>query len=116
MLKDQLYNPAKVAFLSAKVKMVHRDFDHEAFEIEINAQLPSLELKARMHAIAAALKNYLPQDYRTATNVLLNALPAALDESKIDNDFGDFIYAPFAHFVASNGCIASDLSFSLAAL
>lgn len=102
--------------MSAKVKMVHPDFDHEAFENEINAQFPDLELKARMHAIAAALKNHLPQDYRTATNIVLNALPEPLDESKSDNDFGDFIYAPFAHFVASNGCNASDLSFSLAAL
>ncbi len=115
-LKDQLYNPAKVAFLSAKVKMVHSNFDHEAFENEINTQLPGLELKARMHAIAAALKNHLPQDFRTATNIVLKALPVPLDESKSDNDFGDFIYAPFAHFVASNGCNASNLSFSLAAL
>jgi 3-methyladenine DNA glycosylase AlkC len=115
-LKDQLYNPNKVAFLSAKVKMAHHDFDHEAFQKEINLQLPDLELKARMHAIAAALKNHLPMDYRTATNIIINALPAPLDETKSDNDFGDFIYAPFAHFVVSNGCNANDLMFSLAAL
>jgi 3-methyladenine DNA glycosylase AlkC len=115
-LKDQLYNPNKVAFLSAKVKMVHPDFDHEAFENEINAQLPDLELKARMHAIAAALKNHLPADFRKAAEILLKALPAPLDESKSDNDFGDFIYAPFAHYVASNGCNVSDLNFSLDAL
>ncbi len=115
-LKDQLYNPTKIAFLSTVIQKVHEDFDTESFENEINAQLPALELKARMHAIAASLKNHLPADFKTASNILLKALPAPLDESKSDNDFGDFIYAPFAHFVASNGCNADDLYFSLEAL
>lgn len=115
-LKDQLFNPTKVSFLSTVVKKVYQDFDTEAFENEINAQLPALELKARMHAIAATLKNQLPDDFRIATNILLKALPVPLDESKSDNDFGDFIYAPFAQFVASNGCNADHLDFSLEAL
>jgi len=115
-LKDQLFNPVKVAFLAASIKKTYNNFDKSAFENEINAQLPNLELKARMHAISAALKNYLPPDFREATAILLLSLPVPLDESKSDNDFGDFIYAPYAAFVASNGCNANDLIFSLEAL
>ena len=37
-LKDQLYNPTKVAFLSTVIQKVHEDFDTEAFENEINAR------------------------------------------------------------------------------
>jgi 3-methyladenine DNA glycosylase AlkC len=43
-------------------------------------------------------------------------LPAPNDPTLSDNDFGDFIYAPYATYVAQHGCTAEDLDFSLAAL
>ena len=62
------------------------------------------------------LKKYLPADYAEAVNILLKALPEPLNENRTDDDFGDFIYAPYSDFVAHYGCIEANLAFSLAAL
>jgi 3-methyladenine DNA glycosylase AlkC len=115
-LKDQLFNPVKIGLLSASLQNVYPDFERHLFENEIIEQLPQLELKARIKTISKSLQKYLPQDYKTAVHILINALPEALDESKTDNDFGDFIYAPFAEFIATFGCNAEHLFFSLNAL
>ena len=115
-LKDQLFNPVKIGLLSASLQNVYPDFEKHLFENEIIEQLPQLELKARIKSISKSLQKYLPQDYKTAVHILICALPEALDESKIDNDFGDFIYAPFAEFIATFGCNAEHLFFSLNAL
>jgi 3-methyladenine DNA glycosylase AlkC len=115
-LKDQLFNPVKIGLLSASLQNVYPDFERHLFENEIIEQLPQLELKARIKSISKSLQKYLPQDYKTAVHILINALPEALDESKTDNDFGDFIYAPFAEFIATFGCNAEHLFFSLNAL
>jgi len=115
-LKDQLFNPVKIGLLSASLQNVYPDFEKHLFENEIIEQLPQLELKARIKSISKSLQKYLPQDYKTAVHILICALPEALDESKTDNDFGDFIYAPFAEFIATFGCNAEHLFFSLNAL
>jgi len=115
-LKDQLFNPVKIGLLSASLQNVYPDFERHLFENEIIEQLPQLELKARIKSISKSLQKYLPQDYKTAVHILICALPEALDESKTDNDFGDFIYAPFAEFIATFGCNAEHLFFSLNAL
>jgi 3-methyladenine DNA glycosylase AlkC len=62
------------------------------------------------------LEASLPGDYRRAVNVLLRSLPAPCDPALSDGDFGDFIYAPYAEYVARHGCTREDLTFSLAAL
>ena len=62
------------------------------------------------------LAKYLPSDYVEACNVLLKALPKKLDATKTDDDFGDFIYAPYGEFVSSYGCTQKHLNFSLGVL
>jgi 3-methyladenine DNA glycosylase AlkC len=48
--------------------------------------------------------------------IILASLPEELDPKKTDDDFGDFIFAPYAEFVARYGCHEGDLLFSLNAL
>lgn len=115
-LKDHLFNPHKVAQLAREITAVHADFDSVAFEKEVTQAFPDLELKARIAHIRICLKKYLPQSYRAAVEVILKALPAPLNPHLTDNDFGDFIYAPYHDFVAHYGCTQEDLTFSLAAL
>jgi 3-methyladenine DNA glycosylase AlkC len=82
----------------------------------VAARLPDLELKERIAWIAACLARHLPGDYRQAVGVILSSLPAPNDPTLSDADFGDFIYAPYAEYVAQHGCTSEDLDFSLAAL
>jgi 3-methyladenine DNA glycosylase AlkC len=115
-LKDHLFNPEKVAFLANSIANIYPDFDSAGFQKEVVEAFPALELKKRIAHIRTCLKKYLPSDYKAATTVILKALPPPLNEDLTDNDFGDFIFAPFSDFVAQYGCTEAHLHFSLSAL
>ncbi len=115
-LKDHLFNPEKVASLAESISHIYPEFDSSRFQKEVVEAFPTLELKQRIARIRDCLKKYLPADYKEAVSVILKALPPPLDEALTDNDFGDFIYAPYSDFVAYFGCSREHLAFSLAAL
>jgi 3-methyladenine DNA glycosylase AlkC len=115
-LKDQLFNAAKVEKIAREIRAQHRAFKKQSFEQEVLASFPELELKARIAWISECLHKYLPSNFRQAVSVLLRALPPANDRSRSDDDFGDFIYAPYGDYVARYGRAREHLQFSLAAL
>jgi len=112
-LKDQLFNRDKIRYLAALFSTADSGFDGADFEARVMARLPDLELKERIVWIAEVLEHLLPQDFNTAAAVIESALPPPLDPTKTDDDFGDFIFAPLAEFVARNGQQDLDLSLSL---
>lgn len=115
-LKDELYNPQKVNQIASQIKAVYPDFEQERFEKDVVVRFPELELKDRMYHIRDMLHTYLPSQYEKAVTILLNALPVPLDPNKSDDDFGDFIYAPYGEYVCAYGCNDEHLDFSLQAL
>jgi 3-methyladenine DNA glycosylase AlkC len=115
-LKDHLFNRGKVEKLAGELKGAHAAFRTEAFANDVCGKFPELELKARITWIVQCLKEHLPNDYRNAVGIMLRALPPPNDPNLTDDDFGDFIYAPYAEFVARHGCTKADLAFSLQAL
>ena len=115
-LKDDLFNAEKVEKIAYEIKEVYATFDASNFSNETLKIFPKLELKERIYHIRDMLKKYLPRDYQDAVNVLLKALPPELDHRKVDDDFGDFIYAPYSEYVAAYGCCDAYLIFSLQAL
>ena len=115
-LKNELFNPAKVHKIAREIKAVYPDFAQEAFEAEVVSLFPQLELKERIDHIRDMLAKHLPDDYKEATTILLKALPSELNTNKYDNDFGDFIYAPYSEYIATFGCNREVLHFSLQAL
>lgn len=116
LLKDILFSASKVHKIACEIKAVYGEFDHEAFESAVLSRFGELELKERIYHIRDMLTLYLVQDYVKASNILLDSLPEELDSSKTDNDFGDFIYAPYGEFVAYHGCCVEHVDFSLGAL
>lgn len=115
-LKDALFNKAKVELLASQITQVYPSFDSDSFIATVVTRFPELELKQRISWICENLRAYLPKEYRAAVAVILKALPPELDHTKNDNDFGDFIYAPYNEFLARYGCTKHDLMFSLGAL
>lgn len=116
LLKDQLFNRDKLSALASEIERVHPEFRGPEFVAEAGDGLPELELKERISWISACLEKYLPKDFREAVSVILRSLPAPNDPALSDGDFGDFIYAPYADYVARRGCVRGDLDFSLVAL
>jgi len=115
-LKDELYNPQKIDMIAKEIKEAYPAFELEKFSKETLDKFPILELKERIYHIRDMFKKYLPSDYQDAVTILLQALPAELDPSKTDDDFGDFIYAPYSEYVTEYGCNEKYLDFSLQAL
>lgn len=116
LLKDVLFNASKVRQISLEIKAVYAEFEGNAFEKEVCDAFAALELKARIYHIRDMLGKYLPKEYESAVEILLRSLPKELDSSKSDDDFGDFIYAPYSEFVTLYGCREEYLIFSLEAL
>jgi 3-methyladenine DNA glycosylase AlkC len=116
LLKDLLFNQAKVERIAGEIQRVYPAFGKRGFVQDCVARFPELELKARIAWIAACLKSYLPGAYPRALGILIEALPAPNNPDLSDDDFGEFIYAPYAEFVAQNGCTRVYLQPSLAAL
>jgi 3-methyladenine DNA glycosylase AlkC len=115
-MKDDLFNARKVNKIACEIKAVYEEFQQKSFEEESVEKFPKLELKERIYHIRDMLAKYLPNDFKEATNILLKALPPELDNTKTDDDFGDFIYAPYSEFVTQCGCCEDHLAFSLSAL
>lgn len=113
LLKDILFNKTKVEQIAGEIHRVHPSFKKNEFVRDVMNEFPELELKARISWIAECLKKYLPGDYKRAVDILVKALPAPNNPELSDDDFGDFIYAPYAEYVAKNGCTKGYLKFSL---
>jgi len=115
-LKDMLFNESKVKRLAAEIAAVYPDFDSKGFCKKVVSAFPKQELMERIAGIRDALYEYLPRDYKEAVAMILKALPAPLDENKSDDDFGEFIYAPYSYYIAKYGCEKKHLGVSLHAL
>lgn len=115
-LKDQLFTREKVELIAGEIKHVDSAFKADEFVTMVVARFPELELKARITWITTCLERHLPRNFRKAASALVRSLPAPADPALSDGDFGDFIYAPYAEYVAQRGCTAEDLEFSLAML
>jgi len=116
LLKDTLFSASKVHKIATEIKAVFEEFEQEMFEEAVLSRFGELELKERIYHIRDMLNVYLPNDFEVATKILLASLPPELDSSKTDNDFWDFIYAPYGEFVACYGCCVEHVTFSLYAL
>ena len=102
--------------MAGEIKRSNRSFDANGFVYDVVERFPELELKARISWIADCLKSHLPADYEKAVSILIRSLPTPNDPHLSDDDFGDFIYAPYAEYVARNGCEKDNLKISFYAL
>jgi 3-methyladenine DNA glycosylase AlkC len=115
-LKDHLFNQTKVAYLAGLLQAAQSDFDSRGFEREVMSRLLQLELKDRIRWIAAVLERRLAGNVKLAIKHIVGALPPPLDHTKTDNDFGDFIFAPFGEYIVQHGAQRELLKVSLPAL
>jgi 3-methyladenine DNA glycosylase AlkC len=115
-LKDQLFNREKVKYLAHLFAAQEPEFAQTRFIARVMKRLSSLELKQRITWIAECLEAHLPSCYPDAVAQILRSLPQPLDETKTDDDFGDFIIAPLGEFIVRRGMAREHLELSLSAL
>lgn len=91
-LKDHLFNAESIGQL-ARDHAVLPGFDGPGFAAEVLAGLEGRELKERLEWIADCLEPRLAADFPTMADQLEAAMPARLDPTLRDGDFGRFIHA-----------------------
>lgn len=115
-LKDELFNAETVGKFASWLAGADPEFDEVGFVADVLEPFDELELKQRIAHIAATMQQYVPENFGAAVDMILAALPERLDPTKTDDDFGEFIIAPFSHYVATNGVTSDRLEVSLGAL
>ncbi len=115
-LKDQLFNRQRVMYLAERFETTDSTFNAKQFVAEVMKDFSALELKQRIARIAQTLEKYLDPNFPTACDQIIAALPAPLDPTRSDDDFGEFIFAPLGEYVARNGLNAKHLKVSLKTL
>ncbi len=91
-LKDDLFNARTVAQLAGEFAAGVPGFDAARFEEEALAGFPERELMARMDWLADCAEAQLAKDFPTMADQLEAAMPARLDPTRKDDDFGQFIH------------------------
>ncbi|QQA41367.1 hypothetical protein [Pelagovum pacificum] len=109
-LRDHLFNETRVRRLAS---LFGPAFDSEGFVRETVADFPDLQLKQRIARLADGLEVRLPQDFPAMAERIRDALPPPLDPTRTDDDFGEFIHAPFGVLIERHGMQHPDLALDL---
>lgn len=91
-LADQLFNARTVGQLGREYGVLP-GFDGGAFTRQALAGLPGRGLLERLDWLADCIAARLPQDFHAMAEAVETAMPPALDPSRQDDDFGQFIHA-----------------------
>ncbi len=116
LAKDRALNADRIARIGRQVKAVLPTFDADAFAADVMADLPRLELKARIARTAKGLYDHLPVTGAEALQVLLRSLPPTPEAAGATNDFGLHLYSPHSDYVARYCRTAEDLGHALEGL
>lgn len=101
-----LLGPEAVECLARNVSIAFSEFDAEAFRNAALDELEPLGLLERGQKLARALWQYLPQNFSSATDILLNSLTPPLTNTD-DVGLAVFFYLPHTCFVAEYGLDAA---------
>jgi len=115
-LKEQALNAGRIARIAREVHAVLPAFNADAFVSEVVADLPQLELKARIARTSQGLHDHLSAVGGQGLEVLLRSLPPTPQAAGVTNDFGLHIYSPHSDYVARYCRNAEDLERALDAL
>lgn len=105
----EIFNAAAVDWLAGRLASAWADFPAARFKAAVLADLPALELKARVERMAVEMQRLLPADFRKSVKIVtrsLGAPPPAGDGA----DFGDFRVLACHRFVSLAGLDHADLA------
>lgn len=103
-----LLNMNGVLILSKRLKNVYPPFDEDGFSQFIESQLGELSFSERIALISKAIEKFLPDDFESATQILVNSLPDP--RSSELKEMGGFMILPLSSFVARKGLDNFDTS------
>ncbi|MGW1939212.1 hypothetical protein [Streptomyces goshikiensis] len=115
-LKEIALNAERIARIGCEVHAVCPEFEADDFVASVMADLPRLELSARIARTSQGLHDHLPVTGPDALDILLRSLPPTPAAAGVSNDFGLHLYSPHSDYVSRYLRTAEHLERSLAAL
>ncbi|MEV6536870.1 hypothetical protein AB0M86_46200 [Streptomyces sp. NPDC051639] len=115
-LKETAFNAERIARIGREVHSACPEFDADSFVKSVTADLPRLELSARIARTSEGLYAHLPITGPDALDILLRSLPPTPEAAGVTNDFGLHIYSPHSDYVSRYLRTAEHLDQALAAL
>ncbi|MGW1548233.1 hypothetical protein [Streptomyces sp. NPDC002346] len=115
-LKETALNAERIARIGREVHAVCPEFDADSFVTSVMADLPRLELSARIARTSEGLHAHLPVTGPDALDILLRSLPPTPEAAGVTNDFGLHLYSPHSTYVSRYLRTAEHLDQALAAL
>ncbi|MFC9131923.1 hypothetical protein ACFT4A_34510 [Streptomyces sp. NPDC057099] len=115
-LKETALNAERISRIGREVQAVCTEFDADGFVQSVMADLPRLELSARIARTSDGLHTHLPVTGPGALDILLRSLPPTPEAAGVPNDFGLYTYAPHSDYVSRYVRTAKHLDQALAAL
>ncbi|MFF3957443.1 hypothetical protein ACFYY1_30160 [Streptomyces sp. NPDC001890] len=115
-LKETALNAERIARIGREVQAVCPEFDANSFVTSVMADLPRLELSARIARTSEGLHAHLPVTGPDALGILLRSLPPTPEAAGVTNDFGLHLYSPHSDYVSRYLRTAEYLDQALAAL
>jgi len=103
----EVFNPSVVNKLAINIQKTWLSFKKDKFSSEINLKINELNFGARSSLIADTLKKYLPNDFSTAAQILIDSLGP---EQETDELAGNFIIMPQSLFISRYGLEYYDIS------
>ncbi|WP_233288925.1 hypothetical protein [Kitasatospora sp. MBT63] len=108
-------SPERIARIGREMQTACPAFDAASFTTQVTADLPRLELKARITRTAQGLHQHLPLTGPPALDTVLRSLPATPEAAGAEVDFGLYTYAPHSAYVAAHHLHPETLDQALAA-
>jgi len=103
------YDISVATIIAQMLQHVESDFDSEGFIDHVQRGYDQLELMDRGRKIAAALKVFLPDDFKQAVAILLASLDSPVTQEE-KNSLASFIFLPHTIYVTDNGLDYFDIS------
>ncbi len=107
-LRD-VFNAEVVNEFAASIKSNWSDFDETGFKNAIIPKFPELSYGGRSDLITEKLREFLPEDYPTAIDILLRSLMPELEGDNLSG-FGRFIVMPQCAFISRYGTAHYEVS------
>ncbi|UKZ02732.1 hypothetical protein BOQ63_000960 (plasmid) [Streptomyces viridifaciens] len=95
-------SPERIARIGQEMQTTCPGFDAVSFTAQVAADLPGLELKARITRTAEGLHQHLPVTGPAALDAVLRSLPATPEAAGAETEFGLYTYAPHSAYVAAH--------------
>ncbi|MGL1934152.1 MAG: hypothetical protein OCD01_04000 [Fibrobacterales bacterium] len=104
-----LLDQEAIAQLAENFQMVYSEFDTAGFVKHAMENITPLGIKERGVHISKVMKEYLPNKYSDAINVILKSLTPPLDKTE-GNGLAGMFYMPHCSFIAQYGLDNFDIS------